>query len=384
MLIAARAIQGIGAAIISPAALSIITTTFEEGPERNKALGIWGAMGGGGAAVGVLMGGILTEYLGWEWIFFVNVPIGALVCVLAPRIIRESRVEVEHKRYDVAGAITVTAGLMLLVFTIVKAPDVGWASARTIGLFAVSAILLVLFLVIETRSRDPLMPLSIFRLRTLAGANIVGLILGSITFSMFFILSLYMQQVLEFSALESGLGYLAVALTAVFMAGASQALVTKVGVKPILIVGMSLLTAGLVWFTQVSADGSYSVDLLPGFFMIGTGLAFSFVPVSIAALAGVTNREAGLASGLINTSQQIGGALGTAILATVAFTHAETLIADGTPPPFAFTSGYSWAFWVGAVMAAVGVLATIVFIRREDIVTVPGEAREEAVEPASA
>jgi MFS family permease len=210
------------------------------------------------------------------------------------------------------------------------------------------------------------------------------LILGSITFSMFFILSLYMQQILAFSALKSGLGYLAVALTAVFMAGAAQALVTKIGVKPILTVGMALLTAGLVWFTQVSVAGSYTVDLLPGFFMIGTGLAFSFVPVSIAALAGVTDREAGLASGLINTSQQIGGAVGIAILSTVAFTHAETLLAEGTPPPVAFTSGYSWAFWVGAGMAAAGVLATIVFIRREDIVTVPGGAAEKAVETASA
>ncbi len=374
-LIAARAVQGAGAAIISPAALSIITTTFTEGAERNKALGVWGAMGGGGAAAGVLFGGILTRFLGWEWIFFVNVPIGALVIALSPRLLRESRVEGQAKRYDVGGAISVTAGLMLLVYALVEAPKEGWTSVRTIGLLALAAALLAIFLAIEWRSREPLVPLGIFaRLRTLTGANVVGLLLGSIVFSMFFLLSLYMQQVLGFSALQAGLGYLAVALTAIVAAGAAQALVTRIGIKPALAGGMSALLLGLLWFTQISVDGSYPVDLLPGFFAIGVGLGFSFVPVSIAALAGVAPHEAGLASGLINTSQQIGGALGLAILSTIATSHSRTLTDRGDTRPEALTGGFTWAFWVAVGFAIAGIAATFLLIRREDVATVPAEA----------
>ena len=374
MLIVARAVQGSGAAIISPAALSIITTTFREGSERNKALGIWGAMGGGGAAAGVLLGGILTTYLGWEWIFFVNVPIGAFVVAFTPAIVRESRVAT-HTQYDAAGAITVTAGLMVLVFALVKAPDYSWTSGRTILLFAASAVLLALFVAIELRAREPLVPLGIFaRLRTLTGANVVGFLLGSIVFAMFFILSLYMQQVLGFSALRAGLGYLAVALTAIVSAGVAQALVTRIGVKPALAFGLVALLAGNLWFTQVSVDGSYAVDLLPGFFAIGIGLGFSFVPVSIAALAGVSYAEAGLASGLINTTQQIGGALGLAVLWTVASSHSTSLLERGTSTPDALTSGFSWAFWVAVGFAVAGLVATLVMIRREELATVEAGA----------
>lgn len=366
-LILARGVQGIGAAVISPAALSIITTTFQEGAERNKALGIWGAMGAGGAAFGVLLGGVITEYLGWEWIFFVNVPVGALVLVLSPRLLHESRAAMLHRRFDAAGAVSVTAGLLMLVYALVDANNAGWGSAQTTLLLAGSALLIAVFLFVETRSKAPLMPLSIFRLRTLTGANVVALILGSIVFAMFFLLSLYMQQVLELSALRTGLGYLAVALTAIVASGVAQGIVTKIGVKPALLIGMTLLCVGLIWFAQVSVDGSYSVDLLPGFFAIGVGLGFSFVPVSIAALAGVGESEAGLASGLFNTTQQIGGALGVAVLTTVATTHAESLIAGGTGVPAALTSGFSWAFWVGSGLAVAGAAATLGLIRRSEL-----------------
>lgn len=367
LLVAARAIQGIGAAIISPAALSIVTTTFEEGAERNKALGIWGAMGGGGAAVGVLMGGVLTTYLGWDWIFFVNVPIGAAVVALSPVLLRESRVEGAHRHYDAAGAATVTSGLMVLVYALVKANDVGWGSARTILLLAAAAALLAAFVVIELRSQAPLMPLSIFRLRTLSGANAVGLLLGSITFAMFFILSLYMQQVLHFSALKTGVGYLATALTAIVSAGAAQALVTRIGVKPALVFGMGMLTFGNVWFTQISVHGNYTGDLLVGLVAIGIGIGFAFVPVSIAALARVAPSEAGLASGLINTSQQIGGGIGIAVLTTVFATHSNALIKLGHPVPAALTSGFSLAFWVAVGLGVAGALAAAVMLRREEL-----------------
>ncbi|WP_217920982.1 MFS transporter [Miltoncostaea oceani] len=350
-LIAARAVQGIGAAVISPAALSILVTTFQEGAERNKALGIWGAIAGIGGAAGVLVGGILTDTLGWEWIFFVNVPVGLAVLALVPRFIDESHAEAETRNFDVAGAVSVTAGLALLVYALVNTDSAGWASAETIGLFAVSAALLVAFVVIELRATAPLMPLGIFKLRSLTGANIVGLLLGAAIFSMFFFLSLYMQQVLGYSALKSGFAYLLVAVVIIFAAAASQALVTRFGVKTILTIGMSLLTLGLLWFTQIDVQGGYLVDLVPGFVLAGIGLGFSFVPVSIAALQGVRPHEAGIASGLINTSQQVGGALGIAILSTIATTHTESLIEDAGgaqsavpgPSPRASSTPSRWA-----------------------------------------
>jgi EmrB/QacA subfamily drug resistance transporter len=370
MLIAARAVQGLGAAILAPAALSIITTTFQEGSERNKALGIWGAMGGSGAAVGVLMGGVLTKWLGWEWIFFVNVPIGVGVLLITRRVVRESSVEGDERHFDALGATVITSGLVLLVYALTQANSVGWGSAQTIGVLAASAVLHVLFVVIEHRSKAPLVPLGIFgRLRTLTGANVVAFLLGGLTFAMFFMLSLYMQQVLGLSALQSGAGYLAVALTAIVAAGVAQATVTRIGVKPALLFGLALMCLGNLWFTQVSADGSYAVDLLPGFLAIGVGLGFSFVPVSIAALAGVTGQEAGLASGLFNTSQQIGGALGVALFSTVA-----TNRTGDSHTPEALTSGFSVAFWVAVGFSAAAIVATLVMIRREELAAVPAEA----------
>jgi EmrB/QacA subfamily drug resistance transporter len=374
-LIAARAVQGLGAAILSPSALSIISTTFAEGSERNKALGIWGAMGGSGAAVGVLAGGVLTEWLGWEWIFFVNIPVGTTALLLTRSVIRESRAVAELRHFDAAGAVLITSSLVLLVFALTRADDVGWASAQTLLILAASAVLLAGFLAVELRSKAPLVPLGIFvRLRTLTGANVVGFLLGGLTFAMFFMLSLYMQQVLGLSALQTGAGYLAVALTAIVSSGIAQALVTRLGVKPAMAFGVFLMALGNVWFTQVSADGSYAVDLLPGFFAIGVGLGFSFVPMSIAALAGVEAREAGLASGLINTTQQIGGALGVAVFSTVSTTRTDHLMRTGASVKTALTGGFSLAFWVGVGFAIAGLVATLTMIRREELATAPAEA----------
>ncbi len=374
MLIVARLLQGAAGAVLSPSVFSIVSVLFKEGSERNKALGILGAIAGSGAAIGVLAGGVLTEYVGWEWIFFVNVPIGLAALAFVPRYVSESRADGMTRHFDTAGAVTVTGSLMLLVYGLTQTTNNGWTSMQTIGALAGSAVLMAAFLWIENRSRSPLVPLGFFRRRTPTAANVIGLGLGTMVFGMFFLLSLYMQQVLGFSALKTGVGYLAVALTAVVASGIAQALVTRVGVKPILAIGMGLLGGGLAYFTQVSPNGSYLGDLLPGFLLIGVGLGFSFVPVSIAALAGVTGKDAGLASGLINTSQQIGGAIGLAVLATVSTTRTENLLADGKDPATALTSGFQIAFWVGVGLAVASLVATLVALRRKDLEQVPGEA----------
>jgi EmrB/QacA subfamily drug resistance transporter len=374
MLIGARLLQGAAGAILSPSVFSITAVLFKEGAERNKALGILGAIAGSGAAIGVLMGGVLTEYLGWEWIFFVNVPIGLAALALVPRYVSESRADGLTRHFDTAGAVTVTGSLMALVYGLTQSTTNGWTSAQTLGALAGSAVLMAAFLWIESRSPSPLVPLGFFRRRTPTAANLIGLGLGTMVFGMFFLLSLYQQQVLGFSAIKTGVGYLAVALTAVVFSGVAQALVTRLGVKPILAVGMGLLGGGLAYFTQVSVGGSYVGDLLPGFLLIGVGLGFSFVPVSIAALAGVDGRNAGLASGLINTSQQIGGAIGLAVLSTVATTRTENLLADGRDQATALTSGFQIAFWVGVGLAAASLVATLVALRGKDLQQVPGEA----------
>jgi EmrB/QacA subfamily drug resistance transporter len=365
-LIGARALQGLGAAIVTPAALSIISTTFTEGNERNKALGAWGAVGAFGAVAGVLLGGILTDILSWEWIFFVNVPVGIAAFAVTPFLIGESR-DATAKSFDLPGAVLVTSGLVALVYAITQANDYGWASLETIGLFAASAALLVGFLGWEARAKDPLMPFSIFRLRTLVGANVAGLILGTAMFGMFLMLTLYMQQVLGYSPLRTGVGYLAVAGTAIFWSALAAQLVTRIGVKPVLVVGMTALTAGLVYFTQVSVGGSYLGDLLPGFLLISVGLGFSFVPISIAALAGVQPSEAGLASGLINTSQQIGGALGIAALSAIATSTTSDEVSNGTALDIALTDGFQGAFVAGAAIALVGMLVALFVVTRRDL-----------------
>jgi len=369
-LIGARTVQGLGAAIISPAALSILTTTFGEGRERNIALGVWGAVGGFGAAAGVLLGGVFTDALSWEWIFFINIPIGIAAMALAPVLLGESR-DRRAQSFDALGAVLVTGGLSTAVFAITQANDYGWTSARTIGLFAAAAALLGGFLVAETRAKDPLMSFSIFRIKTVSGANVAGFILGTALFSMFLMLTLYMQQVLGYSAMKTGIAYLAVAGTSIVWAAVASQLVTKVGVKPVLVTGMSLLTVGLLYFTQVSVDGSYLGDLLPGFLVIAMGMSFSFVPISIAALAGIEAKDAGLASGLINTSQQIGGALGIAVLSSVAVAHTTSAAKAGDSQAAALTTGFHAAFWVGAAIAAVGVVASAVLIRRNELERAP-------------
>ncbi|MGO4258236.1 DHA2 family efflux MFS transporter permease subunit [Marmoricola sp. RAF53] len=318
-LITARAAQGLGAAIASPAALSIITTTFSEGQERNRALGIWGAVAGAGGAAGVLLGGILTEWAGWEWVLFVNVPIGAFIVWQAPKRLAESTADEEKDRtLDLPGAITVSAGLALLVYAMVDAINVGWSSAETVWRLAAAAALLVAFVVIELRTKKPLVPFSIFRKRTLRGANAVGVLIGMSLFSMFFLITLYLQQVLGFSALEAGVSYLPLAIAIILSAGGASALVTRIGFKNVLIMGMVLVAVALAWFSQINPDGTFLVDVLGPSVLAGVGLGFAFVPVTIAAVTGIEPHEAGLASGLINTTQQVGGALGLAILASIA------------------------------------------------------------------
>jgi EmrB/QacA subfamily drug resistance transporter len=373
VLIGSRAVQGLGAAIITPAALSIVTTTFEEGAERNKALGIWGALGGSGAAVGVLLGGILTKYAGWEWIFYVNVPVGVIAFLLAPRFVRESKAERESST-DLAGAVTVTTGLALLVYATSKAPDHGWGSAWTLSRLAVAVALLVVFVVIESRAKDPLMPLRIFRIRTVAGANFTTLLLGAVTFANFFILTLYVQQVLGWSALKTGVTFIATAGSAVAWAGLAQALTTRIGAKPVMILGFIAMVAGMLWYTQIPADGHYWPDLLPGYLLVGFALPFTFIPVSIAALAGVAHDEAGLASGLFNTAQQIGGAIGVAVTSSVSLSHFNHLVKTGTKFPQAFTAGSQWAFWVCVGISIAGLAATVLFIRRDEIPVAEGAA----------
>jgi EmrB/QacA subfamily drug resistance transporter len=372
ILIASRAIQGVGAAVITPSALSIVMTTFDEGAERNKALGIWGALGGGGAAVGVLAGGILTTYLSWRWIFFVNVPVGALALALTPRFVRESRAE-EEKSLDVAGAVTVTAGLALLVFAVSKAPDHGWSSSWTLSRLAVAALLLVAFVVIEARAKDPLMPFHIFRIKTVAGADVCGLLLGAITFANFYLLTLYVQQVLGYSAIKTGITFVVTAGSAVLWAGLAQGLTTRLGVKPVLAAGFLAMTAGAVWYTQIPASGSFASALLPGYLLIGFGLPFTFIPVSIAALAGVSYDEAGLASGLINTTQQIGGAVGIALCASVFLSRFNSLIETHGQSYFAqaFTSGTALAFWVLVGISVAAFIAGLLLIKREEIAPAP-------------
>jgi EmrB/QacA subfamily drug resistance transporter len=366
-LIAMRCLQGLGAAIVLPAALSIVMNMFPEGAERNKALGVWGAIGASGATVGVMAGGLLTRYAGWEYIFYLNVPIGAAALALAPRVVPESRLATERRRYDPFGAVTVTGGLSLLVYAISTAPQVGWGTARTVSLLAVSVALLAAFLVIETRVEAPLMPLRIFRLKTLAGANAVGLLLGGSFFAFIFVGTLYMQQVLGYSALQAGLAWLAASLTSVAFAGLAQALVTRGSPKLVMAAGMALIGGGILWSTQVPVHGHFWANLAGSFFITGIGTAFAFIPVSIAALAGVAEHEAGLASGLINTSQQLGGAIGVAVASTIAASRATTLLHQGAAPAAALTGGFQWAFWACGLIGLAAVPVTFLLVRRNEL-----------------
>jgi EmrB/QacA subfamily drug resistance transporter len=369
-LIAARAAQGLGAAIISPSALSIVTTTFQDGAERNKALGAWGAVAGAGGAAGVLLGGILTDGLGWEWVLWINVPVALIVAALSPGLIAESRSKSATRTFDAAGAVSITAGLSLLVYAIVDATDAGWGSFQTLGLIGVSAVLIATFIAIELRSKAPLMPFRIFRLRTLTGANVVGLLVGASLFSMFFFITLYMQQVLGYSPIHAGLSYLPLAIFIIVASGIASQLVTSIGFKPVLAAGMLLIAIALAWFSRISVGGGFLTDILGPSLFAAAGLGFAFVTTTIAAVSGVREQEAGLASGLINTSQQIGGALGLAVLATIANSRTDDLMASAGGDPSALTNalneGFQAAFLGGAVIALLGLVLTLVLIRGRD------------------
>jgi EmrB/QacA subfamily drug resistance transporter len=366
-LLGARAVQGFGAAMVSPAALAILTTTFAEGAERNRALGIWGAVAGAGGAAGVLLGGILTSGLNWRWVLFVNVPIGIAAAALGPRLLVESKADDGTEGFDIPGAVTVTGGLALLVYTVVDAVNVGWGSTGTLLRLGGSFVLLAAFVAIESRERHPLLPFSIFRLRTLRGADIVGLLLGMSLFSMFFFISLYLQDVLGYSPIKTGLAYLPLALGIIVSAGVASQLVTRIGFKLVLIGGMLLIAGGLLWFSQVPAPGgSFSADVLGPSILAAFGLGFALVSVTIAAVTGTKPHEAGLASGLINTSQQVGGALGLAILATVANSRTQSLLSGGMHTPVALTKGFDRAFLVGAGFAVIGAILAAILISSRD------------------
>jgi EmrB/QacA subfamily drug resistance transporter len=366
-LIAARAAQGLGAAIVSPAALSIVTNLFKDGAERNKALGAWGAVAGSAGAAGVLLGGILTDGLGWEWVLWVNVPVAAIAMAFTPGLIPESRSESATRHFDAAGAVTVTAGLSVLAYAFLDASNSGWGSTKIVSLLGLSVALIAAFVAIELRSKAPLVPFRIFKLRTLTGANVAGLLLGASLFSMFFFISLYMQQVLGYSAIHAGLSYLPLAVTIIIAAGLGGQLVTRFGFKPILASGLAFVSLGLLWFSQVSVGGGFLTDIVGPSILAAIGLGFGFVTSTIAAVSGVEDREQGLASGLINTSQQIGGALGLAVLSTIATSRTDHVLSSGTSTlPNALTEGFQSAFLGGAVIAALGVVATLVLIRTRD------------------
>jgi EmrB/QacA subfamily drug resistance transporter len=385
-LLAARAVQGMGAAIVSPAALSILVTTFADGAERNRALGIWGAVAGAGGAAGVLLGGILTSGLSWRWVLFVNVPIGIAAAALAPRTLVESRAGGESRSFDLPGAVTVTAGLSLLVYAIVDTVNDGWGSTATLLRLAGAVALLTAFLIIEGRERHPLMPFSIFRLRTLRGANIVGLLIGMSLFSMFFFISLYLQDVLHYSPIKTGISYLPLAVGIIVTAGVAAQLVTRLGFKTPLIIGLVSIAGGLVWFSQVpGTGGAYGADVLGPSLLAALGLGFAFVAVTTAAVAGTEPHEAGLASGLINTAQQVGGALGLAILATIANSRTQSLLHShvAVHVSVALTKGFDRAFLVGAGFAVLGAILAALLISSGDSRDHSGAARSDDAAPVS-
>ena len=365
-LIAFRSLQGLGAALLSPAALSILTTTFREGRERNLALGVWGAASGSGGAAGVLLGGALTSALSWSWIFFINVPVGLAVMAVSPLLLRESRAELEHRTFDIAGAATITSGLMLLVYAMTRATQHGWGTPETIGLLVASGALIAAFFLVELRSKAPLLPLRIFRLRTLTGSNVAGLLMGGAIFSQFFLLTLYMQEVLHYSAIKTGVAYIGLTLTIVVFSGAAQALVTRLGVRRVLPVGLTLSAVALILFARLPVHGNYWRDLFPAFIISAIGLALAFVPMSIGALTGVNQSDAGVASGLINTTQQVGGAVGVALATTIATTYTAHFVSDHAGSSAfggaALTHGFSVAFYVLAALAAIGAVLSAVIL----------------------
>lgn len=362
-LIVMRGFQGLGAAAVLPAALSIVTNMFPEGSERNKALGIWGAVGASGATFGVLVGGALTRYAGWPYIFYLNVVIGAAALLLTGRLVPESRRPGARRRYDPLGAVTVTGALVLAVYAISQAPSVGWTATRTLALLTAAAALLLAFVAVEARAEAPLLPLRLFRLRTLAGSNAVGFLLGAGFYGYIFIGTLYMQQVLRYSAMTTGLAWLTVGLTGVALAGPAQVLVTRASAGLVMAVGMAVTGAGILWATQASTQGGFWAHLAGPFFLTGA-VTWAFIPVSIGALADVTERDAGVASGLIDSSQQLGGAIGIAVASTVAAARSGSLLAHGHPVAAALTGGFHQALWVCGLLALSAVPLALLLVRR--------------------
>jgi EmrB/QacA subfamily drug resistance transporter len=377
MLLVARGLQGLGGALVSPAALSILLTTFVEGPERNRALAVWGAIAGAGGALGLLAGGVIVEVLSWRWVFFINVPIGAAVLALAPRLVPESRSESATRGYDAEGAIAITLGTIALVFTLIKADGWGWTSGRTLAGFAVAAVLIAAFVVIERRHQDPLIPLRIFSNRGLAAADATMLVVAAALFGVFFFCTLYLQQVLGYSALKTGVAYLPLSLTIIGASAVASRFVDRFTPKPVLVAGLLISTAGFVLLTRVTGHGDYASHVLPAMIVLGTGLGMSFVPITIAATNGVAAGDSGLASGLLNTTQQVGGSLGLAILSSVSTSRATSALHDGSPLPAALTHGFKGAFTVAAALCAAGVVVALALLpsrRRE-----AGDAHVEAV-----
>ena len=372
-LILARGLQGLGAALVSPAALSIVTTTFAEGRERTKAMGVWSAIAAGGGAVGLLLGGVLTDLFSWPWIFFVNVPVGIAAFVLSLRFVPESKDEEGHRAFDVAGAVTVTAGLTTLVYGIVKAEEKGWLSAHTLGFGLLSLVLLTAFVLIERRSAEPLVRLGIFLERTIRSANLVMLLVASGLFAMFYFNSLYVQRVLGYSPIEAGLAFVPFTLGIVIGAGLSQVLVRTIGLRSVGIIGMSLGTVGMLLFLRLDVGGDYLTDLLPGIMLISIGMGLTFVPVTLIATSGVEAGDAGLASGLLNTSQQIGGALGLAILSTLATSRTADSLAEvggqptATEAGHALVAGFHIAYLAAAAFLAAGAVLLAVMLKRSDV-----------------
>jgi len=383
LLIAARGLQGLGAAFVAPAALSILTTTFPEGPQRTKAMGVWAAIATGGAAVGLLLGGVLTDFLSWPWIFFVNIPVGIAAFLLSLRFVPESRAEAEHRIFDLPGAVTVTAGLIALVYGIVKVQESGWTSGSTIGFGILALVLLTAFVVIELRQRAPLVRLDIFRERTLRAANLSMLLVASGLFAMFFFNTLYVQRVLGFSPLQAGLAFLPVTAGIGIGAGLSQVAVKRLGVRTTSIIGMSIATVGMLMLLTTDADGTYLGDVLPGLIPISIGMGLTFVPVTLLATSGVQNKDAGLASGLFNTSQQVGGALGLAILSTLAVNRTQNHLGGlpgqpnavdpsaVDPSPVqqgeALVTGFHAAFLGGALFFVAGILVMLTLLKQRDV-----------------
>jgi len=388
MLVGGRALQGFGAALVSPAALSIVTTTFAEGAERTKALGVWSAIAAGGSAVGLIVGGMLTEWLSWRWVFFINLPIGIAAALLSLRFVPNSRAEDKPETADIAGAVSVTGGLLVLVYALVKAQSYGWGSGKTIGLGALALALLVSFVLVELRSKAPLIRLGIFKLRSLSGSNAAMLFVFSGLFAMFYFASLYLQQVLGYGPLRAGFAFLPFTFGIVIGAGGAQQLIQRIGIRTVTYIGLTLGVIGLALFTQLPTHGSYLVNVFPTIVIVSIGMGLAFVPLTLLATTNVDDADAGLASGLFNTSQQVGGALGLAVLSTLASSQTSRLTGGSGPVighSAALTSGFHVAFGVGALLLIGGIAMLLVTVRRSDVARIhTEETAVEDVAPAAA